>query len=97
MRRVVCVIALMALAACQYPASRTEQGAAPGQIYFTGVPPTATVIIDGQNMGSAGSFDVKHVLAIAPGAHRVALMADSGPVLDKKYYIGSGSTVEVHP
>jgi hypothetical protein len=97
MRKAICIAALLALAACQYPASRTEQGASPGQVYFTGVPPTTGVAIDGQSIGATGSYDSGHVLAVQPGTHRIVLTAESSNILDKKYYVGSGSVVEVHP
>jgi hypothetical protein len=95
MRSILLLTTAVLLAGCTYPASQTEQGTAAGQIYFPGAPPDARILVDGREVGLAGSFDGRQTLSVAPGTHRVVVNAGGNTLIDKKYYVDSGSKVAV--
>jgi len=84
------------LSACAYPVQRTEQGAAAGLLFFPGASPDARVLVDGSDAGAASQYDgTKQYLSVPPGTHQIAVSSGGRVVLDKKYYVGSGSRVAV--
>lgn len=84
------------LASCAYPVQRTEQGAAAGLLYFPGASTDARVLVDGSDAGPASQYDgTKQYLSVPPGTHQIAVNSGGRVVLDKKYYVGSGSKVAV--
>lgn len=95
MRRVVFAGMAILLAGCAYPNSQTEQGTAPGQLYFPGAPPDARVQVDGRDVGMASSFDGRQTLSVSPGTHRVVVSSTGGAFIDKKYYVDAGAKVAV--
>ena len=95
MRRLVLAVMTSLLAGCVYPHSQTEQGTAAGQLYFPGAPPEARILVDGQDVGMAGSFDGRQTLSVSPGTHRVVVSAAGRSLVDKKYYVDAGTKVAV--
>ena len=95
MRIMVFLGAAVLLAGCAYPNSQTDQGTAAGQLYFPGAPADARVLVDGQDVGMAGSFDGRQMLSVAPGTHRVVVSSGGGALIDKKYYVDAGAKVAV--
>jgi hypothetical protein len=95
MRPVILTAATLLLAGCTYPHSQTEQGTAAGQLYFPGAPAGAHVLVDGQDVGMASSFDGRQTLSVTPGTHRVVVGSGASAFIDKKYYIDSGAKVAV--
>lgn len=84
------------LSACAYPVQRTEQGAAAGLLFFPGASADARVLVDGSDAGAASQYDgTKQYLSVPPGTHQIAVSSGGRVVLDKKYYVGSGSRVAV--
>jgi hypothetical protein len=84
------------LAGCAYPVTRTDQGAAAGMFFFPGASADARVVIDGNDAGPASQYDgTKQYLSVEPGTHQIALSSGGQMVLNKKYYVGSGSRVAV--
>jgi hypothetical protein len=97
MRKIMMIAgAIYLLAGCAYPVQRTEQGAAAGLLFFPGAGTDARVLIDGADAGAASQYDgTKQYLSVAPGTHQIAVSSGGRVVLDKKYYVGSGSRVAV--
>ena len=96
MRKILIAGLTCILAGCAYPIAKTEQGAAAGLVFFPGASADARVSIDGVDAGSASQYDgAKQYLSVPPGTHQIALSAGGQVVLDKKYYVGSGSRVAV--
>jgi hypothetical protein len=84
------------LAGCAYPVTKTEQGAAAGMLFFPGASADARVVVDGADAGPAGQYDgTKQYLSVEPGTHQIALSSGGQTILNKKYYVGSGSRVAV--
>ena len=95
MKRLTCLIFLATLGGCAYPNTQIEQGADKGLLIFSSVAADARVILDGQDAGSAASYQGKNALAVRPGTHRVVLMRGTTTLLDKKYYVDAGAKVVV--
>jgi hypothetical protein len=97
MRKIMMITAAAwLLASCAYPVERTEQGAAAGLLFFPGASSDARVLVDGADAGAAVQYDgTKQYLSVAPGTHQIAVSSGGRVVLDKKYYVGSGSRVAV--
>jgi len=84
------------LIGCAYPVQRTEQGAAAGLLFFPGASTDARVLVDGSDAGAASQYDgTKQYLSVPPGTHQIAVSSGGRVILDKKYYVGSGSRVAV--
>jgi len=81
---------------CVYPTSKTEQGGVSSALSFAGLPPTASIAIDGTVVGIAGDYADK-VLAVSPGTHRVRVQNSGLTLVDRDVYVGRDSTVEVSP
>jgi hypothetical protein len=95
MRAVVFAGMALLLAGCVYPHSQTEQGTAAGQLYFPGAPPNARIVLDGQDVGMASSFDGRQTLSVQPGTHRVVVSSAGSALIDKKFYVDAGAKVAV--
>jgi hypothetical protein len=84
------------LVGCAYPVQQTEQGAPAGLLFFPGAAADARVLIDGTDAGAASQYDgTRQYLSVAPGTHQVAVSSGGRMVLNKKYYVGSGSRVAI--
>jgi hypothetical protein len=96
MRRIAILVLACLAAGCVYPVARTEQGAAPGQVFFPGAAADARVSIDGADAGPASQYDgTKQYLSVNPGTHQIAVSSGGRVVLDKKYYVDAGAKVAV--
>jgi len=95
MRPLILAATTLFLAGCTSPHSQTEQGTAAGQLYFPGAPAGAHVMVDGQDVGMASSFDGRQTLSVAPGTHRVVVGSGASVFIDKKYYVDAGAKVAV--
>jgi hypothetical protein len=95
MRPIVFATTALLLAGCAYPHSQTEQGTAAGQLYFPGAPAGTHVMVDGQDVGMASSFDGRQTLSVSPGTHRVVVGSGANVFIDKKYYVDAGAKVAV--
>ena len=97
MRKIVIIAgASCLLIGCAYPVQQTEQGAAAGLLFFPGVATDTRVLVDGTDAGAASQYDgIKQYLSVLPGTHQIALSSGGHLVLDKKYYVGSGSRVAI--
>jgi hypothetical protein len=98
MRRMIrSIIALGALAmsACVYPTSTTTQGGFSSALSFSDLPPNATVLVDGAEVGRASDYSGGKVLAVSPGTHKVTARVSGSTIVDREYYVGRDSTVKV--
>jgi hypothetical protein len=95
MNRIIILGTALFLAGCAYPTSQTEQGIGPGQFYFPDAPAGAHIMLDGADAGLVGAFDAQRPLFVSPGTHRVAVLSGGTTLIDKKYYVNSGTKVAV--
>ena len=95
-RVAVALTSLGLLAACAYPVSTAEQGAASSGLYFPSAPLASRVFVDGVDAGEAATFDGKKtLLVVAPGRHRLVVRQGSTPLYDKQIYIGAGTHIAI--
>jgi hypothetical protein len=87
---------VLILGACAYPTSTVVQGGTSSAIYFESFPPTASVTVDGQYVGTVSDFDgVDQTLAVAAGTHVVRITDGPAVLLDKKVYVGRDSALKI--
>lgn len=91
-----CAALLLSVGGCAYPTSKTEQGGVSSSLSFAGLPPSASISVDGAAIGMAGDYASK-VLAVSPGTHRVVVQNGGQVLVDRDVYVGRDSTVKVSP
>jgi hypothetical protein len=89
-----CSLLALSLVGCVYPTSKTEQGGVSSSLSFAGLPPSATISVDGAAIGTAADYAAK-VLAVSPGTHRVTVQNGGQVLVDRDVYVGRDSTVKV--
>jgi len=97
MIRSIIVIAALAVSACaSFPTtSTTSQGGFSSAMSFSELPPNATIVLDGAEVGSASDYSGAKVLAVSPGTHKVTVRVGGSTLVDREYYVGRDSTVKV--
>jgi hypothetical protein len=94
--RVMAVCSLLALSVggCAYPTSKTEQGVVSSSLSFAGLPPSASISINGSAIGTVADYTAS-LLAVSPGTHRVKVQSGGRVLVDRDFYVGRDSTVKV--
>ena len=91
------VLAALGVSACaSFPTtSTTSQGGFSSAMSFSDLPPNATVLVDGAEVGSASDYSGSKVLAVSSGTHKVTVRVGGSTLVDREYYVGRDSTVKV--
>ena len=99
MRRFLTLVSLggvLATAACAYPVTKVEQGAAASTLYIVAPPAGAQLVVDGAAAGLASTFDGRpNVLSVAPGSHTIEIVDGGTTVLRRAVYVGVGAQLPV--
>ncbi len=91
----ILALAVCSVSACVYPTSTTTQGGFSSAISFSDIPPNATVLVDGAEVGRASDYSGDKVLAVAPGTLKVTVKGGGSTIVEREYYVGRDSTVKV--
>lgn len=92
MRYSVLLILIMFIIACAHPAKRVQTLDDRPMLSIKGTSDTATVFVDGLNMGTASIFSGnKNALRLEPGTHLVEIRDGSQTYFKENLYLGSGS------
>lgn len=96
LRALVALTVPLFLAACAYPVTSAEQGAAASGLYFTGAPESALVLVDMADAGLAAVYDGKKaILVVKPGRHHVIVRSGTTTIYDQVVYVGAASRVKI--
>ena len=94
LRRVVVVVALVALVGCiRYPSSRTDITDERPSVAFSGAPKGSVVFVDGQAMGPATQYGGgENVLLVEPGNHLIQVRLGGRVLLTRRVFFAGQAT-----
>ena len=82
----------------QTSTSKVDQGKDQGFLRFPNLGENDMILVDGNPIGTGEKFTPDALLALSPGTHSVEIRRGTSSLLNRKVFIGTGSTktVELH-